>query len=133
MRMLISSWIACSQIWRSNQGFLGILLRVSRIVRLEYVLLVDLLPLRTLLVGQRSHRVDAGALNQLVNLAAGSMKKIELPAAGEPWQPWIDVEQGKGGAGLGEGPVTAAIGSAGCAQAPASHRRAAHASRHVLA
>ena len=54
MRMLISSWIACSQIWRSNQGFLGILLRVFRIVRLEYVLLVDLLPLRTLLVGQRS-------------------------------------------------------------------------------
>lgn len=29
------------------------------------------------------------------------------------------IEQGKGGAGLGEGPVTAAIGSAGCKHPPA--------------
>ena len=67
MRMLISNWIVCSQIRRSNEGFLRIVLRVFHIVRLEFVLLVDLLPLRTLLLSQRSHRVDAGALKELIH------------------------------------------------------------------
>ena len=80
MRMLISRWTACS-LGRSNEGFLRILLRVFRIVRLECVLLVDLLPLRTLLLGQRSHRVDAGDLNETSMLSADGVRDMVRPGS----------------------------------------------------